>query len=136
MTTRRGRILERRWTKHFLREEMRLAKLERSLEEGRSDLDERMRRLDRETEVFLDRQTREIGERTAHELDRLADERRLSDAQLEADLEAQLRFRTEADARRLRSEIIRIAEAIQTANFTHPDEPDAFILPLQSAQAA
>ncbi len=136
LATRRGRILERRWTKHFLREEKRLAKLERTLEAGRVELDERMRRIDRETESFLDRQTHEIAERTAHELDRLVGERRLADARLEAELEAQLRFRTEGDARRLRSQIARIAESIQTANLTHPDEQDVLILPLRSAQAA
>ena len=77
-----------------------------------------------------------MAQRTAHELDRHAAARKLADAQLEAELEAQLRFRTEGDARRLRGEIARMAEAIQSANLTHPDEPDVLILPLQSAQAA
>jgi len=135
-STRRGRVLERRWTAHLHREEKRLATLERNLSAGRLELDDRVRRLQRETEHFLECHAEETAKRTAEELDRLAAERRLAEAQLEAELEAQLRFRTESDARRLRREIARIAESIQTANLTHPDEPDVLVFPLQSVQAA
>ena len=61
---------------------------------------------------------------------------RIREATEEAELETQLRFRSEDDARRLRGEIARMSQAILTANLSSPDEPDAVILPLKAAQAA
>ena len=134
--TRRVRALEKRWAAHFRREEKRQADLEIRLQRDRHTLDDRIRQLQQETNHFLERQLTESLVRTAHDRERLTIERTLHEARDEAELETQLRFRTEAEARHLRSEIARMAHSILTANLTSPDEPDAIILPLQTARAA
>jgi len=135
-TTRRVRVLEKRWMAHFRREEKRLARLDDRLRREEQALDERNRRLQGETADFLERQRTESQERTALDRERLVAERKLYEVTSEAELETHLRFRTEEDARRLRGEIARMAQSILTANLSSPDEPDAVILPLQAAQAA
>ncbi len=135
-TTRRVRVLEKRWTAHFRRQEERQAKLEEMLRKNRRELDDRTHQLHRETDRFLERQLAEGIARTAHDRERLTVDRRMHEARDEAALETQLRFRTEDDARRLRGEIARMARAILTANLSSPEEPDAVILPLQAARAA
>ncbi len=134
--TRRGRILERRWTAHLRREEKRLAQRELKIESARLDLADRVRRLQSDTENHLARQMADTTDRMARQWDRFQAERGLAEARLDAELEAGLRFRTEDEARRLRSELARMADSIQTANLSHPDEPDVLIFPLQLAHAA
>ena len=135
-TTRRVRVLERRWTTHFRREAQRLLQLEGRLQQQRHALDERDRRLQRETHVFLERQLAEGVARTVEDRERMQAERRLWEARDEADLEMQLRFRTEQEAHRLRAGIARMAESILTANLTNPEEPEAVLLSLIEARAA
>lgn len=135
-STRRIRLLEKRWMSHFRREERRQAGVEERLQRDRAELEERTHRLQRETDRFLEKQLAETLVRTAHDRERLAVERRIREATEEAELETQLRFRSEDDARRLRGEIARMSQAILTANLSSPDEPDAVILPLKAAQAA
>ena len=134
--TRRVRVLEKRWKTHFRREEKRLLHWEARLLQERTAVDERDRRLQRETSQFIESQLSENRIRTAHDRERLASERKLLEARSEAELETQLRFRTEEDARRLRGEIARIAQSILTANLGSPEEPDVLVFALQPAQAA
>ena len=134
--TRRVRVLEKRWKTHFRHEETRLLRREARLLQERTAVDERDRKLQRETSQFIERQLSENRVRTAHDRERLASERKLLEARSEADLETQLRFRTEEDARRLRGEIARIAQSILTANLSSPEEPDVLMFALQPAQAA
>ena len=135
-STRRVRVLEKRWQAHFRREETRLVRTEDRLRQEREELDDRDRRVQRETDSILAQRRTDAVARIEFDRDRLAAERRLHEACGEAELETHLRFRTEEDARRLRGEIARMAQSILTANLTPPDEPDAIILPLKLARAA
>ncbi len=135
-TTRRVRVLEKRWQAHFRREEIRLVRTEDRLRREREELDDRDRRVRREADSVLARGRTDAVARIEFDRDRLAAERRLHEARGEAELETLLRFRTEEDSRRLRGEIARMAQSILTANLTPPDEPNAVILPLKLARAA
>lgn len=135
-STRRVRVLEKRWQAHFRREETRLVRTEDRIRREREELDDRDRRVRREADSVLAQRRTDALARIEFDRDRLAADRRLHEARGEAELETQLRFRTEEDARRLRGEIARMAQSILTANLTHPDEPDAIILPLKLVRAA
>ena len=135
-TTRRVRVLEKRWQAHFRREEIRLVRTEDRLRREREELDDRDRRVRWEADSVLTQGRTDAVARIEFDRDRLAAERRLHEARGEAELETHLRFRTEDDARRLRGEIAKMAQSILTANLTPPDEPDAIILPLKLVRAA
>jgi len=135
-STRRVRVLEKRWQAHFHRKETRLVRVEDRHRQEREELDNRDRRVQRETDSVLAQRRTDALARIEFDRDRLAAERRLHEARGEAELETHLRFRTEEDARRLRGEIARMAQSILTANLTPSDEPDAIILPLKLIRAA